>query len=144
MHDQQNCIITNTNPMNNMKGPGIFLAQFLRDGPPFSTLEGIIPWAAKLGYKGVQLPVWDERIFDLETAAGSKAYCDDLKGRLAENGVELIELAAYLQGQVMAMHPAYADESDAVVVSASWEALRERGARRVYPAHGPVRWMEAG
>jgi sugar phosphate isomerase/epimerase len=95
--------------MNKMKGPGIFLAQFLRDDPPFSTIEGIIPWVAGLGYMGVQVPVWDERIFDLETAAGSRAYCEDFKGRLAENGMELIELAAYLQGQVMAMHPAYAE-----------------------------------
>ena len=95
--------------MNNIKGPGIFLAQFLRDDPPYHSLDGIIPWAAGLGYRGVQVPTWDKRIFDLEAAAASKSYCDDFKGRLSEHQVELIELAAYLQGQVMAMHPAYAE-----------------------------------
>jgi sugar phosphate isomerase/epimerase len=95
--------------MNKVKGPGIFLAQFLRDDPPSNSLEGIIPWAAELGYKGVQIPVWEKRIFDLETAAASRAYCDDFKGKLAENGMALIELAAYLQGQVLAMHPVYAE-----------------------------------
>ncbi|MCK5464831.1 MAG: hypothetical protein KAI95_17520, partial [Bacteroidales bacterium] len=69
--------------MNKMKGPGIFLAQFLRDDPPFNTTNGIIPWAAELGYKGVQIPTWDKRIFNLETAAGSKSYCDEYKGQLA-------------------------------------------------------------
>jgi ribonuclease/clavin/mitogillin len=32
---------------------------------------------------------------------------------------------------------------DPVVVSASWQTLRERGATRIYPAHGPVRQMDA-
>jgi ribonuclease/clavin/mitogillin len=38
-------------------------------------------------------------------------------------------------------HPALVGESDAAVVSASWRLLQERGAVRVYPAHGPVRPM---
>lgn len=95
--------------MKKIKGPGIFLAQFLRDDPPFNTIEGIIPWVAGLGYRGVQIPTWDKRIFDLEKAAGSRTYCDDYRGQLAEKQVELIELASYLQGQVLAMHPAYAE-----------------------------------
>ncbi len=95
--------------MKKIKGPGIFLAQFLKDQPPYNTLDGITHWAAELGYEGVQVPTWDKRIFDLETAATSKAYCEEFKGRLAENKVELIELAAYLQGQVLAMHPVYAE-----------------------------------
>ena len=32
---------------------------------------------------------------------------------------------------------------DPAVVSASWRTLRERGATRIYPAHGPVRQMDA-
>jgi sugar phosphate isomerase/epimerase len=90
-----------------MKGPGIFLAQFLRDEPPYNTLENIGRWVADLGYKGVQIPTWDPRVFDLPRAAKSKRYCDDLKGRLADIGLEVTELAAHLQGQVLAMHPAY-------------------------------------
>jgi ribonuclease/clavin/mitogillin len=36
-------------------------------------------------------------------------------------------------------HPAFIGMEDATVVSASWQLLRERGATRVYPGHGPVR-----
>jgi sugar phosphate isomerase/epimerase len=93
--------------MKTMKGPGIFLAQFLRDQPPYDNLENIGRWAAELGYKGVQIPTWDPRVIDLDQAAKSKDYCDDLKGMLSRIGLEITELAAHLQGQVLAMHPAY-------------------------------------
>jgi sugar phosphate isomerase/epimerase len=93
--------------MKTIKGPGIFIAQFLRDQAPYNTITGISKWAASLGYKGLQIPTWDKRIFDLDTAANSKAYCDDYNGQLGENGLETVELASYLQGQVIAMHPAY-------------------------------------
>ena len=88
-------------------GPGIFLAQFLRDEQPFDNLENIGRWAFELGYKGVQIPTWDTRVIDLEKAAESKAYCDDIQGRLQEIDLEISELSAHLQGQVLAMHPAY-------------------------------------
>jgi len=39
-------------------------------------------------------------------------------------------------------HPALAGEGDAGVAVASWRLLRERGATRVYPGHGPVRQMD--
>ncbi len=93
--------------MASMKGPGIFLAQFLRDTPPYNNLKNIGGWAASLGYKGVQIPTWDGRVIDLDQAAESKAYCDDLKGMLADAGLEVSELSAHLQGQVLAVHPAY-------------------------------------
>lgn len=95
--------------MKTIKGPAIFLAQFLRDEEPFNTLEGITQWAASLGYIGIQVPAWDPRAIDLDKAAGSKTYCDEYKGKLQETGVEVVELGAYLQGQVLAMHPAYAE-----------------------------------
>jgi sugar phosphate isomerase/epimerase len=93
--------------MKTMKGPGIFLAQFANDAAPFNSLPAIAKWAADLGYKGVQLPSWDKRIIDLEQAATSQAYCDDLLGVLADAGVELTELSTHLQGQLIAVHPAY-------------------------------------
>lgn len=93
--------------MKTIKGPAIFLAQFLRDEKPFNTLEGISDWAANLGYKGVQVPTWDSKVFDLDQAATSMNYCDEYKGKLKESGLEIVELASYLQGQVMAVHPAY-------------------------------------
>jgi len=40
-------------------------------------------------------------------------------------------------------HPALAGEDDAPIVAASWRLLREGGATRVYPGHGPVRPMHA-
>ena len=93
--------------MASMKGPGIFLAQFLRDDPPYDNLKNIGLWVASLGYKGVQIPTWDGRVIDLDKAAESKTYCDDLKAMLADIGLEVSELSAHLQGQVLAMHPAY-------------------------------------
>ena len=93
--------------MKKMKGPGIFLAQFLRDEEPYNNLENIGKWAAGLGYKGVQIPTWDSRVIDLDKTAESKAYCDDFRGNLKEIGLEVTELSAHLQGQVLAIHPAY-------------------------------------
>ncbi len=83
------------------------MAQFLRDEAPFNTLEGIAKWVSDLGYKGIQVPTWDARVIDLAKAAESKNYCDDYRGTLKEIGIEVIELASYLQGQVLAIHPAY-------------------------------------
>jgi sugar phosphate isomerase/epimerase len=93
--------------MKTMRGPGVFLAQFLRDQPPYNTIDGIAGWVAGLGYKGVQVPSWDPRLIDLDKAAASRTYCDDIRGTLGQHGLELIELGSYLQGQCLAFHPAY-------------------------------------
>ena len=92
--------------MKTIKGPAIFLAQFVGDKAPFDTLDNLGQWAASLGYNGIQVPT-DPKLFDLEKAAASKAYCDDVKGRLAELGVEITELSTHIQGQLVAVHPAY-------------------------------------
>lgn len=91
-----------------MQGPAVFLAQFLRDQEPFNNLENIGRWFAGLGYKGVQIPAWDARVIDLDQASSSRTYCDDYRGKLAGMGLAVTELAGYLQGQVLAVHPAYA------------------------------------
>jgi sugar phosphate isomerase/epimerase len=93
--------------MKTIKGPAIFLAQFAGDQAPFNGLKEISRWAAALGYKGVQIPSWDSRLFDLKRAAESRAYCDEIRGTLAANGVALTELSTHLQGQLVAVHPAY-------------------------------------
>jgi sugar phosphate isomerase/epimerase len=93
--------------MTTIKGPALFLAQFVNDAAPFNTLEDIARWAASLGYKGVQIPSWEGRLFDLKRAAESKTYCDDVTGTLARHGLELTELSTHLQGQLVAVHPAY-------------------------------------
>jgi sugar phosphate isomerase/epimerase len=93
--------------MKTIKGPAIFLAQFAGDSAPFNSLSSIAQWAANLGYKGVQIPTWDGRLFDLDKAASSPTYCDDIKGMLADKGVQISELSTHLQGQLVAVHPAY-------------------------------------
>jgi sugar phosphate isomerase/epimerase len=93
--------------METIKGPAIFLAQFASDAAPFNTLENIAKWAASLGYQGVQIPSWDARLFDLRRAAESKTYCDEVRGILASRGLALTELSTHLQGQLVAVHPAY-------------------------------------
>lgn len=93
--------------MQTIKGPGIFLAQFLGDKPPFNDLETICRWAKGLGFVSVQIPTWDSRCIDLQKAAESKTYCDELKGLIKECGLEISELATHLQGQLVAVHPAY-------------------------------------
>ena len=93
--------------MKTIKGPAIFLAQFMGDSAPFDTLEGVCQWAASLGYIGVQIPTWDSRLIDLQQAAESKSYCDELKGKIASFGLEITELSTHLQGQLVAVNPAY-------------------------------------
>ena len=93
--------------MKTIKGPAIFLAQFCGDDKPFNNLKDIGKWANSLGYKAVQIPTWDKRIFDLDKAGSSKDYCDEVKGILKEQGLEISELSTHLQGQLVASHPAY-------------------------------------
>jgi len=93
--------------MKTIKGPAIFLAQFAGDAAPFNSLDAIAKWAADLGYKGVQIPSWDSRLFDLQRAAESKTYCDEVAGTLAQHGIRITELSTHLQGQLIAVHPAY-------------------------------------
>ena len=93
--------------MTTIKGPGIFLAQFLGDQPPFNNLENICKWAAGLGYIGVQIPSWDGRVIDLQKAAESKTYADEIKGIVNAAGLQITELSTHLQGQLVAVHPAY-------------------------------------
>ena len=93
--------------MKTIKGPGIFLAQFLGDQVPFNNLLSICRWAKDLGYTGVQIPTWDARCIDLQKVAESKTYADEYKGRINEIGLEITELSTHLHGQLVAVHPAY-------------------------------------
>jgi sugar phosphate isomerase/epimerase len=92
---------------NSIKGPGIFLAQFAGDKPPFNSLASIARWAAGHGYKGVQIPTTAPQLFDLQKAAESDTYCDEVRGTLGEFGISVTELSTHLQGQLVAVHPAY-------------------------------------
>lgn len=93
--------------MKTIKGPAVFLAQFMDDKAPFNSLDGLCQWASDLGYKGIQIPTWETRLIDLEKAGESKTYCDELKGKVNSYGLEITELSTHLQGQLVAVHPAY-------------------------------------
>ena len=93
--------------MTTLKGPGIFLAQFAGDQPPFNSLQSICEWAKSLGYAGVQIPTWVSSLIDLQKAAESKTYADEIKGIVNDCGLEITELSTHLQGQLVAVNPAY-------------------------------------
>ena len=98
--------------MKTIKGPAVFLAQFMDDNEPFNSLDGLCKWASDLGYKGIQIPTWEGRLIDLKKAAESKTYCDELKGKVQSYGLEITELCTHLQGQLVAVHPAYDEMFD--------------------------------
>lgn len=122
--------------MTTIKGPGIFLAQFLGDQPPFNDLRSICRWAKSLGYIGVQLPAWDARCIDLQKAAESKTYCDELKGLVNDCGLQITELATHLQGQLVATHPAY----DTLFDGFAPESVRNNPAARTEWAVQQLNW----
>src|SRR5260370_21738971 len=93
--------------MKRIKGPRMIPDQFLGDQTRFNDLASSARWAAALGYRGVQVPTWDKRLFDLDLAAESDAYCQEIRGTLADSDIALTELSTHLQGQLVAVHPAY-------------------------------------
>lgn len=93
--------------MKTIKGPAIFIAQFIGDEAPFNDLKSISQWAKGLGFKGLQLPTNDTRFIDLQKAAESKTYADEIKGIVNEAGLEITELSTHLQGQLVAVNPVY-------------------------------------
>ena len=99
--------------MKTIKGPGIFLAQFVGEEKPFNNLKNICEWANNLGYKAVQIPTWEEGLIDIKKAGESKTYCDEIKGIVSEAGMEISELSTHLQGQLVASHYAYDKMFDA-------------------------------
>ena len=104
--------------MRTIKGPAIFLAQFASEKAPFNTLDNVCKWAAKLGYKGVQLPSWVTSYIDVEKAAKSKTYADEIKGVAAKHGLVITELSSHIIGQLVAVHPAYDTAFDGFAVPA--------------------------
>ncbi|MGI4886981.1 MAG: sugar phosphate isomerase/epimerase family protein [Janthinobacterium lividum] len=112
--------------MTTLQGPAIFLAQFIGDEAPFNSLESICGWAAGLGYKGIQMPTLDARFIDLQKAAESKTYADEIKGVVNAAGLEITELSTHLQGQLVAVNPAY----DALFDGFAPEAYRNNPAAR--------------
>src|ERR1044071_3125482 len=124
--------------MKTIKGPAIFLTQFAGDAPPFNNLKSIAGWAAGLGFKGVQIPTWDARLFDLKRAAESQTYCDDVKGILAERGLEVTELSTASRRPRSAANRPRARRGRSSS-SSSRRARRAASASRSTP-HSPAAW----
>ncbi len=122
--------------MGKIKGPAIFLAQFMGDDAPFNSLDSVCKWASGLGYKGVQIPTWDARCIDLEKAATSKTYCDEIMGTVAKHGMEVTELSTHLQGQLVAVAPAY----DAMFDAFAPEEVHGKPKARTAWAKQQVKW----
>lgn len=112
--------------MKTIQGPAIFLAQFLSDDAPFNSLENISKWSSSLGFKGIQIPSWDKRVIDLKKAAESKTYADEIRGIVQAAGLEITELTSHLQGQLIAVHPAF----DTTFDTFAPEAFRGNAAAR--------------
>ena len=53
------------------------------------------------------MPIGNPDFIDVKKAAESQAYCDELKGHCSEFGIEITELSTHLEGQLIAVHPAY-------------------------------------
>jgi sugar phosphate isomerase/epimerase len=111
---------------SDLKGPAIFLAQFAGDKAPFNAFDAICKWAASLGYKGVQIPTWIGALFDLAKAAESKSYCDEIAGIAGSHGLAITELATHIQGQLVAVNPAYDEAFDAFAPAQTHGRPRER------------------
>lgn len=114
--------------LKTIKGPAIFLAQFMGDNPPFDNIKTISKWVASLGYEGIQIPAWDARAIDLKKAAESKDWCDEWKGEIEACGLTVTELATHLQGQLVATHPAYDQLFDGFSPKAVHGKLKDRTA----------------
>ena len=104
--------------MKTLKGPAIFLAQFAGDKPPFDTLDHMAKWAADLGYKGIQIPTWVSHFIDVEKAATSKTYADEVRGTVEKHGIVITELSSHIIGQLVAVHPVYDTLMDGFAVPA--------------------------
>lgn len=123
--------------MKTIKGPAVFLAQFASDEAPYNSLEGLAGWAREKGFAGVQLPCWDTRIIDIERAAESETYADEIRGLLADHGLVVTELATHLQGQLVASHPALDHPADSFAtpeVRRNPKARQEWAVRQMHAA----------
>ena len=105
--------------MKTLNGPGVFLAQFMTPEAPFDRLDTLAAWAADKGFAAVQLPTFNQQIFDLEQAAASDAYCQEVKGLLAGHGLVISELSTHRQGHVLGSHPIYGEILDVFLPAAA-------------------------
>ena len=112
--------------MKSIKGPAVFLAQFAGSEAPFNSLDGMCKWASDLGYKGIQIPTWESSLIDINKASESQTYCDELKGKVESYGLEITDLSTHLQGQLVAVNPAYDTLFDSFAPASVWKNPKAR------------------
>lgn len=100
-----------------IKGPALFVAQFIGPPPLFETLPALADFAAGLGFKALQLPIHDPRIVDAERV-DDRDYVHAIAATLGAAGLATSEVAAHRAGQLLAVHPAYDDVVDILAPAA--------------------------
>lgn len=94
-----------------MRGPSLFIAQFIGPPPLFDSLADVTAFARGLGFKALQIPVHDPRILDI-TRVDDPACIRQIEQLLADHGLVISELAAQRMSQLLAVHPAYDELAD--------------------------------
>lgn len=90
--------------MRALKGPGLFLAQYINQQAPFNSLASFSKWVAEMSFTSIQIPCSsDPTLFNLTKAAESRAYCDDVRGILAEAGIGISSLSTQFNGRLAAI-----------------------------------------
>ena len=106
--------------MRTVKGPAIFLAQFAGDKAPFDTLDtyGEVGRRTSATRASRSRP-GPAHFVDVEKAATSKTYADEVKGTVEKHGIVITELSSHIIGQLVAVHPAYDTLSDGFAIPES-------------------------
>jgi sugar phosphate isomerase/epimerase len=118
-----------------IRGPGLFISQFIGTDPPFDTLAGIAEWAKGLGFRALQIPVSDPRLKDLAGLSDKDAIAK-IESVMSKAGLVVSEIAAQRSGQLLAVHPAFDETMDALAAPdvrgrpAERQARAERDLRR--------------
>lgn len=118
-----------------MRGPGLFISQFIGAQPPFDTLTGLAEWARGLGFKALQIPLSDPRLKDLAGLPDEEALAR-IESVVSQAGLVVSEIAAQRSGQLLAVHPAYDETMDVLAAPdvrgrpAARQAQAERDLRR--------------
>jgi sugar phosphate isomerase/epimerase len=113
-----------------IRGPGLFISQFIGAEPPFDSLGDLAAWASDLGFKALQIPVSDARLKDLAGRSEKDAVAR-IEAVVSKTGLAISEIAAQRSGQLLAVHPAYDETMD---ILASPEVRGQPAARQAQAA----------
>jgi glyoxylase-like metal-dependent hydrolase (beta-lactamase superfamily II) len=92
-----------------------------------------------------EITLHDNRVITIEESRGVLASIGiageivHTPGHSADSVSLLLDGGEVFTGDLT--HPMFVTEAESDVTTASWQRLRDRGATRVYPGHGPIRPM---